>query len=692
MISRAAADDSGTLSETQAAQTLAAAHGTTLAPATPTVVDGQLVQPQISNSAAEELNVAGNLTSVTVGQQAADGFTVNSAAGPITLSPLNTNLTAGSGTLINGSSVLYPNAWTSTDLVTRPNALGASSWLDIRGADAPMSYSWNIDIDPTMGLTQLPDGAIAITDNNDAAPQPDDSALLALDPLFGQGDTAALDDTDITTPGSGGDNEVTTTTDSTDSPTISSVTTTTDTTASVELSTASSDSSAAPVDTTTTTDSSGPTETTSNSSVTGSATTTATTTDIPAATSSSTTTDTTTTGTDTTSSDGDAAAAAAANAPDSPLPQQTLTVGAATPNDPNPENTGAQEAAGAAELTTATADTNGSAVMVIEPPTAIDSDGNAVPVTMTVDPNTDTLSVTVTPTAQTAYPIAVDPNVVSQTDAAAALNPKASYGLSSQYPNIFWNYNPFEQNVGTGGRAPNGGEGLDPYLNERMGYNPTTQTGGAKYARAVVGLACADIIDDAKYGTITHLTDWISAVQAAHLTPILTFQNPDNACPPTPATPKLTAANPGTADDEYFNSVRDIMTITCPLGVKLYGAWNEPDLPNGGNNVPAPAAAKYWVLANQAAQAAGCSGYTISAGEFSSYRGSDVTTYVPNYVSHLVADARAAKLALPHAWGFHDYGDLSRGNAGSLAPSDPNGTPETVARTSSHSNWRSTTT
>ena len=186
----------GALSSSVALQSLSQSHGTTLAPATPAVVAGQASAPSIAVGSDPSLS-SGTLTSSTFGWQASDGFSVNSSIGPVSFMPLDTDTSAQPVTIVNSSAAFYGDAWPSTDLTVRPDALGASAWLEVRAADAPMSYAWDVSLEPSQSFVQLADGAIAIVDSSDSYQPPDLTSALALDPLFGQGDSSDDDDPSV---------------------------------------------------------------------------------------------------------------------------------------------------------------------------------------------------------------------------------------------------------------------------------------------------------------------------------------------------------------------------------------------------------------------------------------------------------------------------------------------------------------
>ena len=649
----------GALTVAQAQALLSQAHGTTLAPASTATVQGQSVTPTIVADAAEALNSSGTLTSSTIGQAASDGFAVNTADGPLSFMPVGLDPNAQPGTLINGSSMLYADAWPSTDLVVRPDAYGASTWLEIRDPDAPMTYTWDVGVGPSEQFTELDDGGVAITDgSDDPLADADLTAALAADPTFGQGDNAPDDD------------------DASDSQTSTTSTSATTSTTLTSATLTSTTSGAQPtVDTTTTspTGTSSATATASSASTTQTPTPSAATTTVATASTTTTALTTSQTSSDATTTSTDAETDVdydtqddSADVVETAPPTTSTTVGAPTPNDPNPQDTQARANAAETELADAMQQTGGETTLVIEPASAIDANGAPVPTTISIDPDSGTLTITVTPTAQTAYPILVDPSMIAPSDADPAANRHVTTGLSSQIPNYSSSpggandYNPFDLDINNPNSPSEDDAGLDPLLTAVI--KPT-------YARLIVPYNCVADNDT------TPLTQWIGQAKDAGLKPVITIGNTptDKNLPCYGPTP-LSTSNPGTdtksGPGAYQTDVKALITLAYGLGVRYFGAWNEPDLLlNGNPNTPGPGyvkphiAAAYWDEASRAAKLAKCTGCTIMAGELSSYHGSDVG-YLESYVNALVSNHNNLGDPLPKVWSIHDYRDLYHDYAG----------------------------
>ena len=682
------------------------------------MVAGDATQPTLSPPAAA-IQSNGSLTSSTLGNTAADGFSVNSAVGPITFTPIADGAGNSEATIVNGTAAVYPNVWPSTDVVVRPDALGASQWLSIASSAAPMSYSFDVGISSDQNLTQLADGAIAITDGADVYSPPDLTDAIAQDPVLGLGwsttDPGDLpdpaDDVDPTGSqddgGNAGAETTPTTTDSTQttstansgtvvtSVTTAASTTTSDSQTSVTTAesaqtptgtvSASSDATSSAATETTPTTTSQPAVTASDSAATPTTATTSTDTPSPTTTGNSATDTTETNTANATTGEEDSSGATG------PVNEVSIPSTGTPAGDPQPQQTTLTGAAEAAEIANADAATNGSAVEVIMPPAAVDANGQPVPVSMTIDPTTDTLTLQVSPGPNTAYPVLVDPSVVAPNDAAAAAQHKVSYGLSSEWPisgpddalrdptnnqpinDGSWQDDPYNQDPYS--TTPH----LDPYL---------TQALHPKFTRVTLPYNCPDQV----------VQTWLAAVQPTGLTPIITFEapfpadarNPD----PHPSNYLCTVADPSTQDHpdraQYLAGVQSIIQYAHQqFGVKYFAAWNEPDIHTrdpathawvaGGNAVSPQRAAKYWDWASQAARSAGCAGCTIIAGEFSGAPVGDyylpdgtynhkhgTTTFLNLYTKTLAAmhDADPAHYRLPHVWSLHDYADELNGVRG----------------------------
>jgi hypothetical protein len=103
--------------------------------------------------------------------------------------------------------------------------------------------------------------------------------------------------------------------------------------------------------------------------------------------------------------------------------------------------------------------------------------------------------------------------------------------------------------------------------------------------------------------------------------------------------------------------------------VKLWGAWNEPDLPSDPLHADAKRAAQFWEAA-QSIVTNHCKACKVVAGEFAEDTSKDQSEYIERYRNTLLCDpkknphcpARALKWPnKPHVWGLHDYHDVVYG-------------------------------
>ena len=105
--------------------------------------------------------------------------------------------------------------------------------------------------------------------------------------------------------------------------------------------------------------------------------------------------------------------------------------GQAIPGELRPQETQAQYAAATSSVTAAEQQTGGTALMVVEPPTAADARGGDVPASLSVVGSTLTVSVSPAPT--TVFPVMVAATVAAASNRASAARPQdLRYGLSDQ--------------------------------------------------------------------------------------------------------------------------------------------------------------------------------------------------------------------------------------------------------------------
>jgi sugar lactone lactonase YvrE len=153
----------GEVSVEQAEEAAQQTDPAVLAPSTTATLEGQTVAPALSDE--ERLTAQQSLTSSAISKETPGEFAVNTADGELSLIPQETSPHASSmPTLVNGAAALLANTAPATDTIIRPDALGATTLLQLRSNEAPRSFSWKIGIGPGQQLRQLTNGSIAVTD------------------------------------------------------------------------------------------------------------------------------------------------------------------------------------------------------------------------------------------------------------------------------------------------------------------------------------------------------------------------------------------------------------------------------------------------------------------------------------------------------------------------------------------------
>jgi hypothetical protein len=135
-----------------------------LAASTSASVEEQSVQPAITDP-GEELASNATLTSSTISKETPGEFAVNTADGEFSIQPIGASPDATTTpTIVNGAAAVFAETAHATDTIVRPTALGATDLIQLRSAEAPTSFSWEVGIGPDQQLEELPDGSIAITE------------------------------------------------------------------------------------------------------------------------------------------------------------------------------------------------------------------------------------------------------------------------------------------------------------------------------------------------------------------------------------------------------------------------------------------------------------------------------------------------------------------------------------------------
>ncbi len=529
-----------------------------LAPSTSASAEEEALAPALSDG-EEEISATGTLTSSTISKETPGEFAVNTPAGELSLTPLDSAPDATTTpTIVNGAAALFANTWPATDSIVRPDELGATTLLQLRSREALRTFSWNVDIGPDQQLTQLANGNVAV--------------ISASEPSIGE-PTGSAGST-----GETGEGQPETASEKAES-------------GQAESQQEQEEASLEP---------------------------------LPSA------------------------------------PQVPTSPREAKPGQLEPQDTQAQYEAATSALANAEAQTEGATLMVIEAPTAQDADGDNVPVSLSVSGDTITLTVSVTPS--TAFPVLVDPTVAAPSNrkSATATHP-VRYGFSDENPETF---SPFDQNLKHGQIKVRSAR-------LRVAYNALTP--------ATLRREEQEHKQDGKLTEKERMTTWLAAVQREELQPYVTL-GPDSRASSCEKqhfhTEKEETEKPELREREdarragcvmpsrsqYREGLRDL--VQAYPEVKLWGAWNEPNEPEDPLALHSRRAAQLWdtgeSVISQPKLHCGC---TLVAGEFAFYNPapSGPAGYVTQYLKELLAEKRHCKPcspAMPVEWGLHDYDDV----------------------------------
>ena len=135
-----------------------------LQPSTSATLDEQEVKPATSDP-GEELAAITTLTSSSISKETPGEFSVNTPEGELSIAPLDTAANATKlPTIVNNTAAVFAETSSHTDTIVRPEALGATTLLQLRSAEAPTSFSWEIGLGPDQHLEELPSGGIAVVE------------------------------------------------------------------------------------------------------------------------------------------------------------------------------------------------------------------------------------------------------------------------------------------------------------------------------------------------------------------------------------------------------------------------------------------------------------------------------------------------------------------------------------------------
>jgi PKD repeat protein len=136
-----------------------------LQPSTGTTIEGQEVKPAASDP-GEELASTTALTTSSVSKETPGEFAVNTSDGQISMAPVGTDAGATTlPTIVNGAAAIYADTFKATDTIVRPEALGAGTLLQLRSAEAPSSFSWEVGLGADQYLERQSDGSVAVIES-----------------------------------------------------------------------------------------------------------------------------------------------------------------------------------------------------------------------------------------------------------------------------------------------------------------------------------------------------------------------------------------------------------------------------------------------------------------------------------------------------------------------------------------------
>jgi hypothetical protein len=481
-----------------------------LASSTSANIEEQSLTPAIADSGAK-LSSQSTLASSTISKATPGEFTLETADGPLSLTPVKPSLSAATlPTIANGVAALFAETWHESDTIVRPSALGAITLLQLRSQYAPTSVSWEIGIGANQQLEQLPDGAVAVVEPTPEASL--ESPLGEAGPSLGSSEASAQEE------GEGFDAHK----------------------GEEEL----------------------------NGSL--------------------------------------AEEGGLSPLPDSP----TVSVAESTPKEHelHPQDTQEHYERDKSAMGYAEERTNDAALMVVEPPTVLDASGNPVPASLTVEG--DTITLTVSPESEVAYPITAELASAAPTDLVSIARDPVKYGLSDPKTSVF-------ENLKAGlTKAPLNIKVARDFIHYDAWKTKSSQEDVQKWLKAV-----------GKYPNIK---------------PYITITDED----------KIPQSY-----EEYKEDVHELMAALVNgnkaehiPAVKLWGAMNEPDLPPSGLTANPERAAIFWKIAEAIGAEVHC-GCEIAAGEFHAH-----DSYIKKYIRVIVTN-NSYTTTKPHVWGFHDYYD-----------------------------------
>jgi sugar lactone lactonase YvrE len=141
-------------------------------PSTTATLGGEAIAPALSNEG--QLFSEHALTSSSISRENPGEFAVNTPDGELSLKPMESSTEATTlPTLVNGTVALFANTSPATDTIIRPDALGATTVLNLRSAEAPTSFSWQVGLGAGQRLKQLSDGSVVVVSTPESSSEPE---------------------------------------------------------------------------------------------------------------------------------------------------------------------------------------------------------------------------------------------------------------------------------------------------------------------------------------------------------------------------------------------------------------------------------------------------------------------------------------------------------------------------------------
>jgi alpha-tubulin suppressor-like RCC1 family protein len=141
-----------------------------LAASTTANIEEQSIKPVVEDP-GEELSSSSAPTSSSISKETPGEFAVDTADSELSLQPISTSPAATkTPTVVNGAAALFAETSRATDTIVRPDALGVTTLLQLRSAEAPTTFSWEVGLGARQQLEELPGGSIAVTEPPSSSP------------------------------------------------------------------------------------------------------------------------------------------------------------------------------------------------------------------------------------------------------------------------------------------------------------------------------------------------------------------------------------------------------------------------------------------------------------------------------------------------------------------------------------------